>query len=146
MDKRRILNLIKDQDKWKLEGIFTILDTPNEKGLIYETNSFSYNAGKIKGKLLNERITGELNHPSYDEIKDENATHYINDIYYDSTDKTIKGSIILLDNERGKSVKQMIDDSGLPYVSFRGLGYMDSYYINKFILSELITYDLFIKR
>ena len=77
MIKTRNLNVITENGNTYLEGIFTLLDKPNNQNLVYDSKSFSKIVETFRKELNNTPISGELYHPEYDDIRPENAAIWI---------------------------------------------------------------------
>lgn len=127
MDNRKYLNVIKNENDYILEGVFTTLDET------YDIDCFYNSIEKYIEKIKNQKCYGQFGYPNSNifSINSKNISHYIQNIWIDRNNKIINGTLILLDTFYGKEIKYLIDDGLKPYVMFRGRGVSNkSYAIN----------------
>lgn len=142
MNKERKLIPFIESGITYLSGIFTILDEPNERGLIHDAMSFRRIVSNFKSKLLNNKISGEIGHPNYNYVNSEIVSHWIEDIYYNPENNCIEGKILIADTEEGNKILNKLNDGKTIYVSFRGDG---DFKENKLFIKQIFTYDIFFK-
>lgn len=139
--------------KYKFTGIFTEMSWTDENGKYHQVinrNDRSYkeevvlpHLGYLKKAIERDGgILGESDHPADRfEISVTNASHIIRDLWYDKSDHTIKGTIELLNNEKGNNIKEIVD-AGYPlYVSSRAAGDVDEK-TKEVEIAQIFTYDI----
>lgn len=145
---------VDNKDKrYKFTGIFTEMSWTDENGKYHQVinrNDRSYkeevvlpHLGYLKKAIERDGgILGESDHPADRfEISVTNASHIIRDLWYDKSDHTIKGTIELLNNEKGNNIKEIVD-AGYPlYVSSRAAGDVDEK-TKEVEIAQIFTYDI----
>ena len=145
---------VDNKDKrYKFTGIFTEMSWTDENGKYHQVinrNDRSYkeevvlpHLGYLKKAIERDGgILGESDHPADRfEISVSNASHIIRDLWYDKSDHTIKGTIELLNNEKGNNIKEIVD-AGYPlYVSSRAAGDVDEK-TKEVEIAQIFTYDI----
>ena len=123
-----------------LEGVFGEIDKKNKNNRIYSENEYVPQIEALQAKIKSSKLLGELDHPAKFDISLKNVSHVIEDLYYDSDSKEVKGKIRLLDTDAGKQAKALVD-AGVPlHISSRAAGAVESN--GQVKIKQLFTYDL----
>jgi len=123
-----------------LEGVFTEIGVKNKNNRIYEETEVLPHIKDLQEKVKTSKLLGELDHPKSFDISLGNVSHVIEKLEYDPTTKKVMGRIRLLNTDRGKQAKALIED-GIPlHISSRAAGNVDEN--GKVSIKKLFTYDL----
>jgi methyl-accepting chemotaxis protein len=123
-----------------LEGTFTEFGVRNNNNRVYHEKDFMQHVEKLRPKMNENKLLGELDHPAGFEISLKNVSHIIERLDFDSKTKTIVGRIKLLNTSAGKEAKALVD-AGVPlHISSRAAGVVENDGSVK--LKQLFTYDL----
>ena len=129
-----------DDDNITLQGTFTQFDIKNKNGRIYEEKEFLPHLKELQEKVKKGKLLGELDHPTKFDISLQNVSHVIEDLEYDSAKKQVVGKIKLLNTDKGKQAKALVE-AGVPlHISSRAAGNVGS--DGKVKIQKLFTYDL----
>lgn len=129
-----------DSKEYVLEGIFGEIDVKNKNQRIYTEDEYVPQIESLQQKIKSGKLLGELDHPSQFDVSLKNVSHIIEDLYYDSDNKQVKGRIRLLDTDAGRQAKALVD-AGVPLqISSRAAGAVESN--GKVKIKQLFTYDL----
>jgi hypothetical protein len=129
-----------DDDSITLEGTFTQFDIKNKNGRIYEEKEFLPHLKELQEKVKKGKLLGELDHPTKFDISLQNVSHVIEDLEYDQAKKQVVGKIKLLNTDKGKQAKALVE-AGVPlHISSRAAGNVGS--DGKVKIQKLFTYDL----
>jgi hypothetical protein len=129
-----------DDDSITLEGTFTQFDIKNKNGRIYEEKEFLPHLKELQEKVKKGKLLGELDHPTKFDISLQNVSHVIEDLEYDPAKKQVVGRIKLLNTDKGKQAKALVE-AGVPlHISSRAAGNVGN--DGKVKIQKLFTYDL----
>jgi len=129
-----------DDDNITLEGTFTQFDIKNKNGRIYEEKEFMPHLKELQEKVKKGKLLGELDHPTKFDISLQNVSHVIEDLEYDPAKKQVVGRIKLLNTDKGKQAKALVE-AGIPlHISSRAAGNVGN--DGKVKIQKLFTYDL----
>ena len=129
-----------DDDSITLEGTFTQFDVRNKNGRIYEEKEFMPHLKELQEKVKKGKLLGELDHPTKFDISLQNVSHVIEDLEYDAAKKQVVGRIKLLNTDKGKQAKALVE-AGIPlHISSRAAGNVGN--DGKVKIQKLFTYDL----
>ena len=129
-----------DDDSITLEGTFTQFDIKNKNGRIYEEKEFLPHLKELQEKVKKGKLLGELDHPTKFDISLQNVSHVIEDLQYDQAKKQVVGRIKLLNTDKGKQAKALVE-AGVPlHISSRAAGNVGN--DGKVKIQKLFTYDL----
>ena len=123
-----------------LEGVFTEIGVKNKNNRIYEETEVLPHIKDLQEKVKTSKLLGELDHPKSFDISLGNVSHVIEKLEYDPTTKKVMGRIRLLNTDKGRQAKALIED-GIPlHISSRAAGNVDEN--GKVSIKKLFTYDL----
>ena len=123
-----------------LEGIFGEIDKKNKNNRIYTEEEYLPQIEALQEKIKSSKLLGELDHPAKFDVSLKNVSHIIEELYYDSELKQVKGKIRLLDTDAGRQAKALVD-AGVPLqISSRAAGEVSEG--GKVKIKQLFTYDL----
>ena len=126
--------------KYCLEGVFTEFGVKNKNNRIYDKAEMMPHIKELQEKIKSKKLLGELDHPKSFDISLKNASHIIEDIYYDSATNRVMGKIRLLNTDAGKQAMALVD-AGVPlHISSRAAGVVGS--DNHVQIKKVFTYDL----
>ncbi len=119
----RLIETKKLQDGIYLTGIIQMADTLNGNRRVYPKRLLEREM-RIYEKLIREsRAVGELDHPDRDIAHLKEASHMLEEYWWDSDGKTIVGRMRVLRNTpNGKILEGLLDDGVRVGVSSRALG------------------------
>jgi len=134
------LKQTREDDSVVLEGVFTQIGVRNRNNRIYEEKEFLPHIKELQEKVKSSKLLGELDHPKQFDISLNNVSHVIEKLEYDPSTKQVIGRIRLLDTDKGKQAKALIE-GGIPlHISSRASGRVDEN--GKVKIQKLFTYDL----
>ena len=126
--------------EYVLEGIFGEIDKKNKNNRIYSEDEYVPQIEALQEKIKSSKLLGELDHPAKFDISLKNVSHVIEELFYDSETKQVRGKIRLLDTDAGKQAKALVD-AGVPLqISSRAAGEVSEGGNVK--IKQLFTYDL----
>lgn len=119
----RLIETKKLQDGIYLTGIIQMADTLNGNRRIYPKRLLEREM-RIYEKLIREsRAVGELDHPDRDIAHLKEASHMLEEYWWDNDGKTVVGRLKVLRNTpNGKILEGLLDDGVRVGVSSRALG------------------------
>jgi len=140
--ERSSSTLIADEKSgnYVLEGIFGEIDKKNKNNRIYTEGEYVPQIEALQEKIKSSKLLGELDHPAKFDVSLKNVSHIIEELYYDSDLKQVKGKIRLLDTDAGRQAKALVD-AGVPLqISSRAAGEVSEG--GQVKIKQLFTYDL----
>jgi hypothetical protein len=134
------LAIAKTDEKYVLEGVFTEIGVKNNNNRIYDEKEVLPHINELKKLCEGNKLLGELDHPKSFDISLKNASHVIEDLYYDKDKRQVVGRIRLLNTEAGKNAMALVD-AGVPlHISSRAAGVVENNGHVK--IKKMFTYDL----
>ena len=123
----------------RLTGVFGVAGVKNNNNRIYDKQNYGMMVESLQRVIATEGCLGELEHPNSMNIDLNNVSHKIESIEM-MEDGTVKGTIVLIDTDKGRNAKAIIE-AGVPlYISSRASGSIDE--SGHVTLTNLKTYDL----
>lgn len=128
-----------DTDQIRLSGVFGICGVKNNNRRTYSKENYGKMVESLQQVIATEGCLGELEHPESMNINLNNVSHKIESVEM-LEDGTVQGTILLLNTDKGKNAKAIVE-AGVPlYISSRALGNIDAN--GNVTLTSLKTYDL----
>ena len=128
-----------DNNEIRLSGVFGVCGIKNGNNRIYSKENYGQMVESLQKTIATEGCLGELEHPNSMNINLNNVSHKIESVQMHE-DGTITGTVVLLDTEKGRNAKAIVE-AGVPlYISSRALGSIDE--SGNVTLTMLKTYDL----
>lgn len=110
----------KNGDTLYLAGVIQAADIKNGNGRIYPRKLLEREM-EIYRKLVKEgRATGELDHPSYSEVRLSNVSHLLEDFWWDGN--YVYGRIRVLPTPMGEILRSLVNSGVKVGISSRALG------------------------
>lgn len=103
-----------------VKGILQRADALNQNGRIYPRDILFREVENYKQLIKERRAFGELNHANEPIVNLQNVSHMITDIWIE--DKTVQGTVKVLDTPHGNIIKAIIKAGGQPGISSRAVG------------------------
>ena len=108
-----------------LEGIIQRADAKNQNGRIYPKNILEREIENYKnGPVIENRATGELDHPDSQVVNLKNVCHRITEVWWDGDD--VKAKLLILDTPSGNIVKALVKGGVQIGISSRAMGSVQS--------------------
>ena len=128
-----------DNNEIRLSGVFGVCGVKNGNNRIYSKENYGQMVECLQKTIATEGCLGELEHPNSMNINLNNVSHKIESVEMHE-DGTITGTVVLLNTEKGRNAKAIVE-AGVPlYISSRALGSIDEG--GNVTLTMLKTYDL----
>lgn len=124
---------------YKIKGIFSTIGEKNRNGRIYPRQLWETEVSKYQSNFDSGSINTlmEWEHPARTNVEPMEAVAKITSLKI--KDKYVMGEAVLLDNEKAKQLKSLIDQGIKISVSSRGVGSVKNGIVENF---KLVTYDL----
>jgi len=137
------LQKINKEGKVELEGVFAEFGIENRNGRIYEEKEYLPHLEYLKKDIANGNLLGELDHPERFEVALGSVSHRISELWYDQSERQIKGRIEILNTPKGQIAKSLLE-AGVPLsISSRAAGTVNE---DKTVaIQQIYTYDLVAK-
>lgn len=138
------LKKVDQKGKTVLEGVFAELGVENRNGRIYSEKEYLPHLSYLQQDLKNGGILGELDHPDRFEVALGNVSHRVTDLWYDQSNRQIKGRIEILEGTPKGQIAKSLLDAGIPLsISSRAAGTVND---DKTVsIQQIYTYDLVAK-
>ena len=144
--ERSSQNLKKVSQKGKtiLEGVFCEFGVTNKNDRVYEEQAYLPHLEYLKKDIANGSLLGELDHPERFEVALSNVSHRVTDLWYDQTNRQIKGRVEVLEGTPKGQIAKSLLDAGIPLsISSRAAGTVNE---DKTVsIQQIYTYDLVAK-
>jgi hypothetical protein len=109
------------QKRTLLKGIMQKADTLNQNGRVYPMHILARETRNYQKFILENRATGELDHPSESVISLKNVSHIVRELYMDGP--VVRGTIEVLHRTPSGAILQgLIDHKVKIGISSRGVG------------------------
>lgn len=123
----------------RLSGVFGVCGVRNNNRRIYSKENYGQMVEGLQREIMEAGVLGELEHPESMNINLNNVSHKIESVEMHE-DGTVSGTIVLLNTDKGRNAKAIVE-AGVPlYISSRALGSIDA--SGNVTLTSLKTYDL----
>lgn len=109
-----------DGGKLKLRGEFANGNKKTANGRLYKTSLWETVIRKNEKKITERKVTGELDHPDDGKMKLQRVSHLITDLKLENG--MVVGELEVLNTQRGRDLRALIEGGVTVGVSSRGLG------------------------
>lgn len=141
IESAEILNEATGQKEktYKLKGIFSTIGEKNRNGRVYPRELWEREVKAYQNEIESGSINTlmEFEHPPRTEVDMMQAVAKINRLYIKGN--FVMGEAVILNNEKSKQLKCLIDNGVKISVSSRGVGTVENGVVTDF---KLITYDI----
>ena len=141
IESAEILNEATGQKEktYKLKGIFSTIGEKNRNGRVYPREIWEREVKAYQTEIESGSINTlmEFEHPPRTEVDMMQAVAKINKLYIKGN--FVMGEAVILNNEKSKQLKCLIDNGVKISVSSRGVGTVENGVVSDF---KLITYDI----
>lgn len=141
IESAEILNEATGQKEktYKLKGIFSTIGEKNRNGRVYPRELWEREVKAYQTEIESGSINTlmEFEHPPRTEVDMMQAVAKINKLYIKGN--FVMGESVILNNEKSKQLKCLIDNGVKISVSSRGVGTVENGVVTDF---KLITYDI----
>jgi len=141
IESAEILNEATGQKEktYKLKGIFSTIGEKNRNGRVYPRELWEREVKAYQTEIESGSINTlmEFEHPPRTEVDMMQAVAKINRLYIKGN--FVMGEAVILNNEKSKQLKCLIDNGVKISVSSRGVGTVENGVVTDF---KLITYDI----
>ncbi len=103
-----------------LKGILQKADTVNQNGRIYPREILEREVRNYQKFIIENRSTGELDHPADSIISLKNVSHIVRKAYFDGD--VVKGEVEILSTPSGKILESLVESKVKLGISSRGVG------------------------
>ena len=128
----------------KIRGLFQRADEQNNNNRVYPKQVLESQVKGLQDMITENRLCGELDHPSHDIVKLSNASHLITGLHMQGND--VIGEAKILDTPAGKVAQALIEGGVKVGISSRGVGTLTEDTMNKvkYVNEDykLVTFDL----
>jgi hypothetical protein len=144
LENIEILSEAKSPQGMKIRGLFQRADEENNNNRVYPKTVLESQVKGLQDMINENRLCGELDHPSHDIVKLSNASHLITGLYMEGND--VIGEAKVLDTPAGKVAQALIEGGVKIGISSRGVGTLseDTMRKVKYVNEDykLVTFDL----
>jgi hypothetical protein len=117
------------------------MNKAGNNGRWYNYEEYKPHVDGLLQKIQRKELFGEIEHPQRVSVPYDLVSHRIDEVYFDSASNSFKGTLSILDTEKGRHLFNIAKTGAPLYVSHRALGSMDKQ-TNKGIILKLITWDV----
>lgn len=139
----QILSESKTSGVMRLSGIFGECDTRNQNKRKYPRAIMEREVNKLAKLAEQNRLCGELDHPTSEIVKYSNASHKISKLFLEGN--LVKGTVELLNTPAGLTAQALVRGGVNLGLSSRGLGTLSEDNDGGYTVNEnyrMVTYDL----
>ena len=120
LDNVQILSESKSEGTMKIRGLFQRADEVNQNKRKYPKKVLENSIKSLEPMIKENRLCGELDHPSYEIVKLSNVSHMITDLKMQGND--VIGEATILNTPAGQVAQQLIKGGVKIGISSRGMG------------------------
>lgn len=120
LDAIQILSESKSKGTMKIRGVFQRADEANKNKRRYTQGLLENQIEKLRPMFEGRQLLGEMDHPSYENVKLQNASHLITDLKMQGG--IMMGEAEILNTPSGKVIQSLIRDGVQVGISSRGVG------------------------
>jgi len=138
-----VLNEGKSGGPLKIRGIFQRADEANHNNRIYPRKVLENQVSHLANAIVERRLVGELDHPTYEMVKLSNASHLITGLRLQGNE--VIGEAEILPTPAGKVVEGLIRGGVKIGISSRGMGTLSEGKNGTKTVNEdfkLVTFDI----
>lgn len=125
----------------RMHGTFIPMDVAGINGRWYSYEDYAPKVADLQPKIKSKELFGEIEHPERVTVPYDLVSHRIDEVYFDKPSNAWKGTISILDTEKGRHLYNIAKTGAPLYVSHRALGSVDKK-TNKGIILKLLTWDV----
>lgn len=125
----------------RMHGTFIPMDVAGINGRWYSYEDYAPKVAELQQKIKSKELFGEIEHPERVTVPYDLVSHRIDEVYFDKSSNAWKGTISILDTEKGRHLYNIAKTGAPLYVSHRALGSVDKK-TNKGIILKLLTWDV----
>lgn len=123
----------------RVTGVAAVCGIENRNGRVYSVGNYKEHIDLLQHDI-EEGLYGELEHPEGFTIDMNRVSHKIEKLWIDESTGIVYITILLLDNEHGRTAQAVVKSGGKLRVSSRASGSVDGG--GAASIDELITYDI----
>lgn len=123
----------------RVSGVFAVVGVKNRNGRVYDKENYKKHLALLQDDII-EGLYGELEHPEGYTINNNNISHKVEAVWFDEATNEVKGTLLLLDTEKGKIAQSIIRSGGSLRVSSRASGSVDNK--SNATIDKLVTFDI----
>lgn len=127
----------------RLSGTFGVTGVMNNNQRYYTNENYKVMVESLSNRIQSDGVFGELEHPNTMNVDLSKVTHKVESISIDESTGVVSGTILLLNNARGKEIQTLVENGLKLKISSRGRGTVSE--SGEVKLSVLETYDLVYK-
>lgn len=119
-DRNSIKEMKENKQPIMLKSILQRAEAKNQNNRIYTKNVLEREVENYKKAIMENRSTGELDHPQDSIISLERVSHIVRDIWWDNNE--VWGKIEILNTPKGKIAQELLESGVSVGISSRGIG------------------------
>lgn len=127
----------------RLSGVFGVTGVMNNNQRYYTNENYKQMVESLSARINSDGVFGELEHPNTMNVDLSKVTHKVESISIDESTGVVSGTILLLNNTRGREIQTLVENGLKLKISSRGRGTVSE--SGEVKLSMLETYDLVYK-
>jgi len=129
-----------NKNEYVLGGSFTEFGVKNRNERIYTWSKFKPALEELNHRIEKMGVYGEFDHPDTFDTSLKNASHMVQETYFDNSKNNVSGKIKLLSTRWGEEAKKLHDEGAPLFVSSRAAGITESN--GEVSIKKLFTYDV----